>query len=278
MHRKIIVKTDRNTQSSSKKVCIVVPVFKSHIFLSRFFNSLNVKQDCDGFSWSLYFVEDSPESNFDWKSFIRKLRQDNLVFDEIRCIFNNKNRGVTFSRNRAYMSSGADYCVFFDSDDKALPFALELIGREISLMTTKFNVLLLATSAAKDIQKPIVTEDYMALLDDYGKGERLVITRVFPNKKPFFGALRGHELAGLLRFSDKTGGGVKCSNVLVRSYLNDNQYSISKGTALKTRLPYLIRGHLWTGRFLFTRQHFRWSARFLLAALKLIVIRIRGAV
>ena len=194
-------KKNHNGQVLNKKVCIVVPVFKSHIFLLRLFNSLNVKQDCIGFSWSLYFVEDTPEYNYDWNSFIIKLRQDNLVFDQIRWIVNDKNRGVTFSRNRAYFSSGADYCVFFDSDDKAMPCALELIGREINAMTSEFNVLLLSTSAAKSKQKPIVTEDYMALLDDYGKGERLVITRVLLNKKPFFGALRGHELSGLLRFS-----------------------------------------------------------------------------
>ena len=42
------------------------------------------------------------------------------------------------------------------------------------------------------------------LLDDYGSGERLVVVKSGRNL-PFYGALRGHELIGLLRYSDYNG-------------------------------------------------------------------------
>ena len=251
-----------------KTICIVIPVYKSHSFISRLFSSLNQASATNLFSWTIYFVDDSPEVDFNWDSFIAGLKIKNKVFKNIDWVRNKKNRGVTFSRNRAYLSTKADFYVFFDSDDEARPGALEGIELEIKKMESKCNVLLMATSASKSEQKCLYSNDYQALLDDYGKGERLVIVRFCPNIKPFFGVLRGHELSGLLRFCVSTNSSVITSEVCVRNYLSDNEHSISQGHALRARLPYLITGHLWVSKFLAKRGRFLLSLRFFLAAIK----------
>jgi len=229
---------------------------------------LNQASATNLFSWTIYFVDDSPELDFNWDSFVGELQVKNKVFKNIEWVRNKKNRGVTFSRNRAYLSSKADFYVFFDSDDQATPRALEGIESEIQRMDSKCNLLLMATSASKKIQKSLYSNDYRALLDDYGMGERLVIVRFCPNIKPFYGALRGHELSGLLRFCVSTNSSVITSEVCVRNYLSDNEHSISKGHALNDRLPLLIIGHLRVAKFLAKRGRFLLSLRFFLAAIK----------
>jgi len=251
-----------------KTICIVIPVYKSHSLISRLFSSLNQASPSNLFSWTICFVDDSPEVGFNWDSFVAELHEKNMAFKSIDWVCNKKNRGVTFSRNRAYFLAKADFYVFFDSDDQATPGALEGIELEIKKMESKCNILLMATSASKNVQKSLYSKDYRALFDDYGNGERLVIVRFCPNIKPFYGVLRGHELSGLLRFCVSTNSSVITSEVCVRNYLSDNEHSISQGQALNARLTYLITGHLWVSKFLVKRGRFLLSLRFFLAAIK----------
>lgn len=246
----------------------MIPVYKSHSLISRLFSSLNEAIHTNLFSWTIYFVDDSPEVGFNWDIFVTELQEKNKVFESIDWVRNKKNRGVTFSRNRAYLSTKANFFVFFDSDDQATPGARESIELEIKKMEGKCNILLMATSASKNVQKSLYSNDYRGLLDDYGKGERLVIVRFCPNIKPFYGVLRGHELSGLLRFCVSTNSSVITSDVCVRNYLSDNEHSISQGQGLNARLTYLITGHLWVSKFLARRGRFLLSLRFFLAAIK----------
>ena len=151
-----------------KTICIVIPVYKSHSFISRLFSSLNQASATNLFSWTIYFVDDSPEVDFNWDSFIAGLKIKNKVFKNIDWVRNKKNRGVTFSRNRAYLSTKADFYVFFDSDDEARPGALEGIELEIKKMESKCNVLLMATSASKSEQKclsiQMITKHYSMIM------------------------------------------------------------------------------------------------------------------
>jgi glycosyltransferase involved in cell wall biosynthesis len=255
---------------------VVVPVYQSYGFLNRLFTSLNVASVVGGVYWRLIFIDDSPEASFDWQALIHKFETENEVFDEIQYFVNRKNRGVTYSRNFAYSKCASGFCVFFDSDDEALPNTLDNIAREVLSLDPRYNVLLMATNASTMQQKAISTLDYFGLILDYGKGERLVIVRVVKNLKPFFGALRGSELAGLISFLVNSQAGVTCSQVVVRRYMSDNNFSISSGDGFIARLPLIMKGNCWVSKQLYLDGHFLWSARFALSLIKHSVTLLRA--
>lgn len=249
------------------KICLVVPVYRSHRFLDRLFNSFNQSKVGKVFEWNICFVEDSPSQNFNWDYYLKSLEERNLNFKNIHLIKNKKNRGVTFSRNRAYLEIESDFFVFFDSDDEGEKNCLLNIEKTLIEMKENQSILLMATNVVDINQKTHQSNDYRALIRDYGKGERLVSVRFMNNAKPFFGSLRGHELSGLLNFSSKTNTGVKCSNICVRKYHNDNIHSLSNNKNFYKRAHLIIKGHLWTSLFLLKNLNLLWSTRFYLSFL-----------
>ena len=79
-----------------KTICIVIPVYKSHSFISRLFSSLNQASATNLFSWTIYFVDDSPEVDFNWDSFIAGLKIKNKVFKNIDWVRNKKIEELLF--------------------------------------------------------------------------------------------------------------------------------------------------------------------------------------
>ena len=248
------------------RVAIIVPVFKTYSFIQRLFNSSITDKLSGQFDWSLIFIDDSPEMNFDWPLLIEELAKINSCFKSISVLKNVKNRGVTYSRNRAYCKADADFVVFFDSDDVFAHGGLIMIEDELLKLGKSTGIVLMATDAGSKNRSVISSSSYHALLSDYGHGERLVVVRKNIKALPFIGQFRGHELAGLLRFQEKTKFGVKTSSSIVRLYLNDNSHSISRGKELRVRLPLIIKGHIYTACFLNKHGSFLWAIRFFGAA------------
>lgn len=58
-----------------------------------------------------------------------QLEGDKQIGDKVLWLRNAENRGVSYSRNRAILRSGADWIKFLDADDVLAPFCLNLIRK-----------------------------------------------------------------------------------------------------------------------------------------------------
>ncbi len=108
------------------KISVIVPVYNSEDFLSDCLDSI-INQNFDG--WECICVNDC--SNDDSLTILRQYAAKDK---RIKIINNEKNSGVSFSRNIGIENSSAKYIMFCDSDDELKPetFAKMLNGIEIS--------------------------------------------------------------------------------------------------------------------------------------------------
>ena len=220
------------------KVSVVIPVYKSYSYLHRALASL-VIPNIPSLSVCVVLVDDSPGLINCRK---KKLSRIVEAFPHLRfrTIFNLKNRGVTFSRNRGIRAERADVYVFLDSDDTFSCDALETIHNVVTSSEKDVGVFLFRTDRNTDKSDNIGS--FQLLLKDYTSGERLVVVRRGAIL-PFYSALRGHELAGLLRFCIVNNYGVALCSQILRKYHDDNIHALSKGKELRLRLKLIQEGH-----------------------------------
>lgn len=91
-----------------KKVSIIVPIFNAEIYLERCLNSL-VNQNYSNIE-ILLINDGSIDSS-------RKICESFMERDKRIILFNNKNMGVSYSRNFGMQNCTGDFVTFVDSDD-----------------------------------------------------------------------------------------------------------------------------------------------------------------
>ena len=87
---KTLFLTISKKNSFMKTICIVIPVYKSYSLIGRLFSSLNEEYLASTFLWTIYFIDDSPEVDFNWGSFVAELQILNKVFKSIDWVCNKK--------------------------------------------------------------------------------------------------------------------------------------------------------------------------------------------
>lgn len=235
------------------KISIVIPIYNSYDLLRRALKSITIPDNIEN-QVDIVLIDDSPGP--------LRVRQGKLSavcneFPSLKTIvlYNTKNRGVTFSRNRGFRFVTSDYYIFLDSDDTLCRDGLSVILKVLSRSDENTGVFLFRTN--KNVNLTSAHGGVELLLSDYGKGERLVVVKN-GRSVPFFGALRGHELIGLLRFCTFNAFKVCIDPNVVRIYNDDNPVSISRGSELSKRLPLLVSGHRRVCGFCIKHRYFTY--------------------
>jgi glycosyltransferase involved in cell wall biosynthesis len=167
-------------------------------------------------------------------------------FDEfnIQIVRNSKNRGVTYSKNRASKLVVKGWCVFLDCDD----FIVEggRLALESELLKYPSQVVFMFHCA----NMPVVgNEGSFLTCCDYvrhgtGSESLTAINKNIWKKAPYYGALRGYEGLGVMRILKVTRQQMYLSNVRPRFYSNDSGLRLSYGFGLLSRLSLIGKGHL----------------------------------
>ena len=221
------------------QLSIIIPIYKSYKLVRRALSSISIPKD-SSLKVKIVLIDDTPGEVASRSSYLQNMVREYPNLDFV-ILVNRKNRGVTFSRNRAVSNVHSDFYIFLDSDDTLREDAIETAQNVLSKYSKNYGVFLFRT----DKNHAIATKEGKAnlLLKDYGSGERLVVVRS-GRGLPFCGSLRGHELVGLLRFCEKNDFKVVLDGNILRDYHDDNLHSISTGTEFINRLPFLLKGHL----------------------------------
>lgn len=104
-------------------ICFVIPVYKSYYLLERCI--LSILEQKENYNLNIIIVDDTPvECRMDIKKY--------TDYSEISILYNTKNMGVTYSRNKGWFYSTSDYVVFLDSDDYLFKNAISNIFYEIN--------------------------------------------------------------------------------------------------------------------------------------------------
>jgi len=235
---------------------VVIPTFKNYSVLNDAIKS------CDNSLIKEVIIID------DTTSIEQKKISCEPFFNEInlKVIINNKNRGVTFSRNRGYLLSNQPFVIFLDSDDTLVKD--NLLEASQYLINEKVDCGFFNTITNNIKNSQLVTSlqgDWRLIFQMANSGERLVIVR--NNKtKPFYGFLRGHELAGLFRFAEKNSFRLGWSPIVLREYNQSNDNSLSQMRLSKERSYLISIGHQKVAKKLLSLSEFKLSALYFIKA------------
>lgn len=237
---------------------VVIPAYKASNYIPRLVESM--KRASATTPFDVVFVDDGGNDGIDWESIRFKLFECDKILDVV-LLRNTKNRGVTYSRNRGYLLSKSEYIIFMDSDDLFIPNSIDSIAQALR-DSRDVDIALFSTQYSSRSQ--CQSDNPSCLIDDYGRGERLVVVKKNINALPFCGPLRGHEFYGLLRFLLNTGGKVKTFSTIVREYTTDNENSLSRPRNMASRHRLIAFGHIKSAFLLFNNGFFFAGFKFLI--------------
>ncbi len=112
-------------------VSIIIPTYGRLCFLKRALTSLQSA----GNEAEVVIVDDC--STDGTRDYLSSLSRENPNFV---CMYNDSNKGVNFSRNRAIERASGNWVAFLDDDDEFLPGALDVIRAKLPEMPENFNV------------------------------------------------------------------------------------------------------------------------------------------
>ncbi|MFW1144684.1 glycosyltransferase family 2 protein [Vibrio parahaemolyticus] len=246
------------------KLSIVIPVYKSYDLLERCLDSV-YEQINSNDNVDIIVIDDTPS---EFRKEISTRKRTNLL---VRC--NNKNMGVTYSRNKGWFLSDADYVIFLDSDDYLAQSAIANILNQITLTNADLLFFRTVSQESRLVGKVMERRRYEGvdgLVDTYNTGERMLCLKK-SIKKPFVSTFRGHEFAGLINYINKVEVDRFISvdtGVMTRVYCSDNSESISKGNELRRRNYNLVAGHFFASKYFFKRSDYIMSTLWFLRAIK----------
>lgn len=159
----------------------------------------------------------------------------------IELIVNTKNRGVTFTKNRAYFAAFSDWCVFLDCDDYLMPNGLVPLLLELS--TVNADVVLFHCDNLPSVGNEGTYIDLRRFINHGTGSEAMAAVRKSTwCGKVYVGALRGYEGIGLIRglASGKT---MFLSRLTPRYYSDESKNRLSVGSGFWSRSHLLAQGH-----------------------------------
>ncbi|MDW6002198.1 glycosyltransferase [Vibrio mangrovi] len=244
------------------KYSIVIPIYNTYKFLDRLIESIPRRNDLE-----LIFVDDSENKNINYIN--DRADASGLNF---KVLYNNKNMGVTYSRNKGYLNSKGDYIIFLDSDDVLLDDAIDKIDKQLEKEICDVYLFRVCDEnnllVGKRLTSEIKYNNSVEFLSSYGIGECLVVVKKHNGILPFLGILKGHELCGLFIFLRQLDhGSALLSGDIVRMYYQDNHYSLSKKNNFKKRFRAIALGHYIIFSRLMKSKHILLSVPWLIKAI-----------
>jgi len=229
-------------------VSVVIPAYKATDFIRTAVDSIHGTID-----YEIIVVIDDDGTVDEYQKAAGGVRKVNFYK-------NSKNMGVTYSRNKGYFRSKGEIVVFLDADDE-LTVKIDCLWSEIKANYAGIyffrcidddGAIVGTASAGEGRGVNTITE----MINMNNHGERLVAVRKNAGSYPPFIALtRGHEMAGLLRFSKlHSCPNVFYSSLTARQYRMINQKSLSR--MRKNNSRFISIGHYLVFIFLFKRCNF----------------------
>ena len=116
----------------NKRVSVVIPTYKtSYEVLSRTISSC-LAQTYPPFE--IIIVDDNGDNEYRENA----LKISSEYRTNVSVLFNEKNRGANYSRNRGVLSAKGDFIAFLDSDDEWIPNYLQIVSNIIEDNNSKF--------------------------------------------------------------------------------------------------------------------------------------------
>lgn len=155
------------------------------------------------------------------------------------------NRGVTFTKNRAFKLAQDGWCVFLDCDDF---FEQKEADRAMRFLSNYNGEIVLFHCYNDESVSAITDEDRLIELSEYCSegtgGEALTaLNKNRISKPPYYGALRGYEGLGIMRIMKNVAAPLLLSKLRPRIYTSDSGIQLSRGMGFYNRLPSLVAGH-----------------------------------
>lgn len=208
--------------------------FNNPVLLERCLESI------EGFAddFEIVVVDDASEQ--DVRLRLQEIAETNSA---IKIYFNNRNMGVTYTKNKCYFEATGRWCIFIDCDD----FFDPLEGRKmLSFLRTTECPLVLFHCLNQPNAK--IEEDQILDLATYATlgtgGEALTaINKCVVSFRPYYGQLRGYEGLGLINICERLGSSILLSCITPRIYTDDSVNRLSVGTAFLKRLTHIAYGH-----------------------------------
>jgi glycosyltransferase involved in cell wall biosynthesis len=235
-------------------ISVVIPVYKNYA------SALDSILSCDvaGID-ELVVVDDTPS---DLRKCLNVPRFEHIK--EYKFIANKRNRGVTFSRNRGYFCASGDIVIFLDSDDQLVSDSVESVRFSAIKYLDAFCFLYRSEGVSYGATSfEGECREWFHLLRRSNSGERTVVVRKC-GFKPFKGALRGHELRGLVSYCKKSGGKCIWLPDKLRSYSVNVPGGLSSLRTTKERARLISIGHMSLAKFLCVEGKYRLSVVYLL--------------
>ncbi|UKA06989.1 glycosyltransferase [Photobacterium damselae subsp. damselae] len=233
---------------------VVIPTFRSYDTLLKSLKSCQhplIKE--------IIVVDDNNKEE-------RELFKKESVKDNIEILFNNKNIGVTASRNKGYFRSKQEFVIFLDSDDELMTDRLSMAAEIISKSSSDIFLFSTQTHGVSNSNFPNkFIDNYIGLFSMANSGERLLIIRK-NNFKPFLGMLRGHELCGLFLWGVKSNAVFEWQPLSLREYNQGNLSSLSGQRLGKERASLISFGHKIISTHLFTLGKYWYSLKYFIKA------------
>lgn len=192
-------------------------------------------------------------------------------FKHLTILDNTKNRGVTYSRNRGYLNATEGPIIFLDADDALLPSAISIVKKKIQRNPQYGIFLFQSLLEDKKFEKNVIVDrhDPETLITNANKGEKTIVINKKKNfrKLPFVSKFRGHELAGLYRFSTVNSIKILWAPEKIRLYTK-NSNGLSAKRFSRDRALLIMDGHLTTAAIAKTRGKCRYTLLYVLKATK----------
>jgi glycosyltransferase involved in cell wall biosynthesis len=203
-------------------ISVVIPVFNGLEYIERALKSVH-----GDIPYEIIIVIDDQHSLDEYRRAVRDR-------PEVTFIRNKKNMGVTFSRNKGYFAANGEVVVFLDVDDY-FQASLDQIWKVCQSKLASVYLFRCQSDDGLTIGEPSrdegsITSPFDEVIRMNNRGERLLAVRKNINQyPPFLAQTRGHEMAGLIRFSSgQLNARVFYSNIVARRYTQDNVRSLSK--------------------------------------------------
>jgi glycosyltransferase involved in cell wall biosynthesis len=227
------------------KLHIVTPIYRSYKLCIRMVQSLN--QIPARHLPNLILIDDT-EHEFKDHSFENIVK--GIYKGKVSFINNDKNYGVSYSRNKGFETVPiGETIVFFDSDDMWIPnnyfTFLSHLSRfqSIDLLLFSTDNLRIGTVSHKHIVMPVTK----LLRIDYGLGERLLVINKKDHAHPFIDYLNGFEITSLFKWGVVRSRTAVYCPVSVRAYTSDNVHSLSKRAKTYNRCKESVVGFYYLG-------------------------------
>lgn len=221
--------------SNEIKYSFCIAHYKNLLLLERCVKSIKAFAK----NYEIIIVDDSDSTEI-WDLLEEKYKCEKSVL----LSRNWKNRGVTYTKNRAYILANGKWTLFIDCDDYFDPVLGSKLLEELDNVTIP-----VALFHCIDETRTIIELGRTVDLKSYansGTGEEALVTinKSMVIGKPFYGALRGYEGLGIIKILKKQSCDLYLGSTRARFYTNDSDNRLSIGANFKKRLGLIGIGHL----------------------------------